>query len=1038
MRTIRNKTTSLVLVLLCLITLIAPAVQAQAANTIGTEESLRCAVNSSMPIRTCVLAAEGNHSVVYVMKDDANAAEFLPNGTTPSANAKKIADEFDVIYGMLSNPSSKFYTGLPQHTPGMDKVVIILMAIDTSGRFVATNVTSVNALSRKDDMVIYMNIAGNGSGLKTNPTRFFTTMIHEYQHYINHSAFLRSPAPKERMEIWLDEGLAGLAEMNYTKSYGTLFGEHLFPPGISMLPNDRDWHTGENNTMFPEYIRSLYASSKMMALTLQEAGVNMANLVSDNSNYGANSTLLRIAKAYTGQATNEGYDKAFTDFILKYVVSNHPGGQPGFFTYGTTETYNSIVGWWNSTHRALTEGVAQRFSLAVGPFMPEYNAWWYTGRTPIDKNAITVQVTDNTTYPSNVTPTRYFIVYAKDGGTNRVYEELPRNTTTTIETGQNVSFWIVPITYFTRNTNASVVFNSTVVGELTTAPINPPASLRATTVSGTEINLSWGEPSTVGGRLAAQSYQVFRDGVMIGTTTNRTYSDTGLTTATEYSYYVRAVNGTTVSPNSNTVTATSGGRLLPPRSLSFSGDSNGIRLRWSAPSTTGGNLQATSYDLYRDGTLIWTGTETSYTDEAVDPGGTYIYTVRAQNGTAVSQLSDPVTATARGLNPPRTLRVSTSNNTEIRLSWTAPSGSGAMSPTSYDVYRNGVLIQNVTTTSYSDTDTEGGVEYTYHIKARRGAASSESSNEVTVTSRAQINAARSFSATLADNNTRVSLRWSAPSTSSSTLPATGYSIYKNGTLLTNVTGTSYNDDAVEPGGSYTYYVVATNGDKSSAPTASITVLVPSGLEPREPEQRENEPRENEQWEIEPRGEASFSDVRAADWFYNDVRMAYESGLIDGKSPTNFAPNDNLTYAEAIKLAACMHQLYTEGAVTLTNSQTGQWYQSYVDYAKRNGIISADYSWNTAATRAGYMEIFANALPDSAYAEINTVPSNSIPDVRMSHPNSDEIYKLYRAGILQGFNDARDCYPNENIARSQVAAVLTRMMNESTRIRFNMP
>ena len=50
-------------------------------------------------------------------------------------------------------------------------------------------------------------------------------------------------------------------------------------------------------------------------------------------------------------------------------------------------------------------------------------------------------------------------------------------------------------------------------------------------------------------------------------------------------------------------------------------------------------------------------------------------------------------------------------------------------------------------------------------------------------------------------------------------------------------------------------------------------------------------------------ELSFTDVSTSDWFYNDVKSAVALGLINGKSATSYAPNDNLTYAEAIKLAA---------------------------------------------------------------------------------------------------------------------------------------
>ena len=179
----------------------------------------------------------------------------------------------------------------------------------------------------------------------------------------------------------------------------------------------------------------------------------------------------------------------------------------------------------------------------------------------------------------------------------------------------------------------------------------------------------------------------------------------------------------------------------------------------------------------------------------------------------------------------------------------------------------------------------------------------------------------------------------------------------------------------------------------------------------------------------------FTDVTADQWYYSDVENAYNMGLINGKTATEFAPQDNLTYAEAAKLAACMHQRVTTGAVTLTNGTP--WYQTYVDYCKDNGIITKDYAWEFNASRAGYMEIFANALPEEDLAEINFIEEDSIPDVSASHPQAPAIYKLYRAGILQGNDAEHNCNPYASIMRSEVAAILTRMMDASERISFTM-
>ena len=178
------------------------------------------------------------------------------------------------------------------------------------------------------------------------------------------------------------------------------------------------------------------------------------------------------------------------------------------------------------------------------------------------------------------------------------------------------------------------------------------------------------------------------------------------------------------------------------------------------------------------------------------------------------------------------------------------------------------------------------------------------------------------------------------------------------------------------------------------------------------------------------------DVCEDDWFYNDVVYAYSLGLINGKSETRFSPNDNLTYAEAVKLAACMHQKYTTGVIVATGSDP--WYMDYAEYARKHGIIDADQEWDAPVTRSMYMEVFSRALPDEAFSETNIVSDGMIPDVDTSHPNVEAIYKLYRTGVVQGRDEAtRKCDPGGNISRAEVAAILTRMIDSDTRIRFSM-
>ncbi len=174
----------------------------------------------------------------------------------------------------------------------------------------------------------------------------------------------------------------------------------------------------------------------------------------------------------------------------------------------------------------------------------------------------------------------------------------------------------------------------------------------------------------------------------------------------------------------------------------------------------------------------------------------------------------------------------------------------------------------------------------------------------------------------------------------------------------------------------------------------------------------------------------FSDV-AEEWYAPSVKAAYEYGLINGKTATSYEPQSNLTIAEAIKLAACIHSIYYTGS---SNFQAGSpWYRPYVDYALAKNIIKEEYSnYEENATRAEFALIFSGALPEEACGAINEIPADSIPDVPSSYSYAPAVYKLYRAGILTGSDSKGTFYPNTYITRDACAAISIRMISPSYR------
>lgn len=182
--------------------------------------------------------------------------------------------------------------------------------------------------------------------------------------------------------------------------------------------------------------------------------------------------------------------------------------------------------------------------------------------------------------------------------------------------------------------------------------------------------------------------------------------------------------------------------------------------------------------------------------------------------------------------------------------------------------------------------------------------------------------------------------------------------------------------------------------------------------------------------------SGFTDVPAGAWYENTVKTAVEFGVIDGVGNGRYAPSGSVTVAQAIKIAACIYSIYTTGSADF--GAGSPWYQPYVDYAKQSGIVTGTWpDYNKAATRLEMAEIFVAALPPEALSEKNTVADNAIPDVPAGSTGAEQVYRLYRAGILQGSDDIHSYFPDTNVKRSELSAIVARLIVPDERLSLTM-
>lgn len=183
---------------------------------------------------------------------------------------------------------------------------------------------------------------------------------------------------------------------------------------------------------------------------------------------------------------------------------------------------------------------------------------------------------------------------------------------------------------------------------------------------------------------------------------------------------------------------------------------------------------------------------------------------------------------------------------------------------------------------------------------------------------------------------------------------------------------------------------------------------------------------------------SFSDVNEGQWYGTQkqgvIKRACELGIMNGVGGGRFDPDGSITYAQAVKMAAVVHDIFTGGSGSF--EMGNPWYQVYQDYAVNNAIAGKTntvengyfrFDPNQKATRLQVAQLFYAAIPSAYLEKINNI--DQIPD------SSDAIVMaLYRAGVLTG--DANRCFNSYSpITRAEAAAIVARLVIPESRVRF---
>jgi len=354
----------------------------------------------------------------------------------------------------------------------------------------------------------------------------------------------------------------------------------------------------------------------------------------------------------------------------------------------------------------------------------------------------------------------------------------------------------------------------------------PDAPIALTAVPGDgQVALSWTAP-TYDGSNAITGYAIIVDGSTkpINTpTTATTFTVTGLTNGTSYTFQVAAINANGSGGGSDPATATPSTVPGAPTSLTATAGNGQVALSWTAPSDNGGSA-ITGYTVTINGTPTpIVGTATTYTVTGLTNGTTYTFVVAATNTNGTGANSNSVSATPGTVPDAPTGLTATAGNGQVVLSWTAPASDGGNPITDYAIVINGSatpISTGSTATSYTATGLTNGTSYSFQVVAINAIGSSAASTAATAT---PIGPVLITTTTLPNATTTVA--YNAGFTSSGS-PAPTWSVSSGslppGLSLDPTTGAITGTPTQR--GSFTFTITADNGNPP-APSQTFTLVV---------------------------------------------------------------------------------------------------------------------------------------------------------------------------------------------------------------------
>lgn len=178
---------------------------------------------------------------------------------------------------------------------------------------------------------------------------------------------------------------------------------------------------------------------------------------------------------------------------------------------------------------------------------------------------------------------------------------------------------------------------------------------------------------------------------------------------------------------------------------------------------------------------------------------------------------------------------------------------------------------------------------------------------------------------------------------------------------------------------------------------------------------------------------TFSDLNTKSWYYSGVKTAYNKGIMLGYPDKTFGPNNTVTWAEAVTIAARMHAAYNSNRLYERGSDS--WFVPFYKYCADHKLLpksvpAQSKADTTVISRYDLAYMFARVIDKEDMPAISDKVIGDLSSIPSYYKQSVEL--MYSSGIMDGMDKKYSFLGTSTTTRAQIATVIARIVEPALR------